>query len=90
MSPFTEYVYIVEAFNEHGSSRSPPVTYRTPPGVPAGDMSLRAFGVAARTAQFTWSAPPVANGLIQKYELSSTNLRQPNQPFKHWEGLSFE
>ena len=88
LSPFTQYRYEVEAINSFGSSRSTPVIYRTPPGVPTGDINLRVFNVQARSALFSWNAPPIANGLIQRYELSSTNLREQDQPFKHWEGLS--
>ena len=69
---------MVEAVNEFGSTQSPTVTFRTAAGVPTGEMFLRAFNVETRSAMFAWNRPSSANGVIQKYELSSTTLRDPD------------
>ena len=81
LTPYTVYTYEVEATNAHGSTRSPEVRYRTPSGVPSGDVSLRVSDVTARGAAFDWSPPTAANGVIQRYILSSViAVHEPDEP----------
>ncbi len=46
------------------------------------------ISVEARGASLAWNEPTLANGIIQKYEVFSTSLRQPDTQVKHWEGLA--
>ena len=88
LQPFTDYKYQVEAENSVGSVRSPVVTLRTPAGSPSGDLQLYVTGITATAASFSWNQPLEANGVIQKYTLTSRTLESGSQHETHYEGLS--
>ena len=86
---FTEYTYQIEAVNDYGSTLSPPVTYRTPSDSPQGDVQLSVDDVTARSAQLSWEQPSSANGVIERYILSSTN-NLSNATVEHYRGVALE
>jgi len=88
LQPFTDYKYQVEAENSAGSVLSPAVTLRTPAGSPSGDLQLYVTGITATSASFSWNQPLEANGVIQKYTLTSRTLEPGKPQEKHYEGLN--
>ena len=88
LQPFTDYKYQVEAENSVESVRSPVVTLRTPAGSPSGDLQLYVTGITATAASFSWNQPLEANGVIQKYTLTSRTLESESQHETQYEGLS--
>ncbi|CAH1791583.1 unnamed protein product, partial [Owenia fusiformis] len=84
LEPNTDYTYVIAASNIHGSVRSPPVTFRTPPAAPTGDLGLKATNIGAKTASFEWHAPPGSNGAITSYKLYSYNPFQSYIPYFHF------
>ena len=87
LTPFTEYQYQVEAVNDFGSTRSPPVTYRTPSGAPQGEVTLKVSTITSHSAFLEWNLPSTTNGIIQRFELNSTHLYGPPTPQMHYNGL---
>ncbi|KAM4814939.1 usherin-like, partial [Thomomys bottae] len=70
LHPFTTYFVGVEActcFN--CCSKGPTAELRTHPAPPSGLSSPQVQMLTSRTASFQWSAPLLANGVIQRYEL---------------------
>lgn len=73
LQPFTKYRYRLEVQNDFGSTSSPTVTFQTSTGRPTGDLSLQVTKSDSRSASFRWTAPTFANGVLQRYLLTSTS-----------------
>ena len=87
LNPFTEYTYYIVAYNDYGTTKSPSVTFRTPPGPPAGAITLSVSDVTSHSASFSWTSPPISNGIIEYYQLNAT-VYNKSQAETFYEGLS--
>lgn len=56
LSPYTAYTYHINASNNYGFTVSPSAVFRTPAGVPTGDLVLNVTNVLATSADFSWNA----------------------------------
>ena len=72
LSPFTLYAYRIQADNGFGTTLSAPVVYRTSPGIPSGNFTVRLGSIGQQTVVIYWTAPSSPNGPIQRYLLTST------------------
>ena len=87
LTPFTQYTYYIVAYNDYGTTKSPSVTFRTPPGPPTGTITLSASNITAQSASFTWTSPPASNGILEYYQLNGTVYNKP-EPRVFYQGLS--
>uniref|UniRef100_A0A7N5KIX5 Usherin n=1 Tax=Ailuropoda melanoleuca TaxID=9646 RepID=A0A7N5KIX5_AILME len=86
LSPYTSYSYYIETASVHGSTRSAPVTYRTKPGVPEGNLNLSyILPISSDSVTLAWNAPSNRSGPIEKYILSCAPSGG-NQPCAPYEG----
>lgn len=86
LSPYTSYSYYIETASVHGSTRSAPVTYRTKPGVPEGNLNLSyILPISSDSVTLAWTAPSNRSGPIEKYILSCAPSGG-NQPCAPYEG----
>ncbi|XP_042331708.1 LOW QUALITY PROTEIN: usherin [Sceloporus undulatus] len=85
--PYTFYSYHLETSNVHGSTKSAALTYRTQPGIPAGNLHLNpVVPVGPHSVSLHWTALSNDSGPIEKYVLtciSSLDLK----PCGQYEGL---
>ncbi|XP_040491950.1 usherin [Ursus maritimus] len=86
LSPYTSYSYYIETASVHGSTRSAPVTYRTKPGVPEGNLNLSyILPISSDSVTLAWTAPSNRSGPVEKYILSCAPSGG-NQPCAPYEG----
>ena len=69
LTPDTEYLYSIEAFNVIGSTRSVSVSSQTEEGIPAGLVPPTLTTINSTAVAASWQEPAVANGAIIRYEL---------------------
>ena len=68
--PSTEYSYAVQATNDFGSSvQSMPSLVATMIDSPLGLVAPTVSITGSTTANFTWSAPTIPNGIVQNYSI---------------------
>ena len=83
---YTEYTYVVEAFNYNGSASSLPITFRTPAGIPVGNLTLYVPNIASRGALFEWNEADETSGPILEYHLFSRTIDAINWTLS-WTGI---
>ena len=66
LTPYTDYIYRVEAVNEAGSVASPVLNARTPDAIPSGFDVLTIRNIGSKTADFTWFTPAGKNSKGKK------------------------
>lgn len=86
LSPYTSYSYYIETASVHGSTGSAPVTYKTKPGVPEGNLNLSCIlPVGSDSVTLAWTTPSNHSGPIEKYILSCASS-SGNEPCVPYEG----
>ncbi len=90
LDAYTLYEYQVEAYNAYGSTKSSITSFFTSESEPSGDITLQVIVIYATTAMLAWTPPTNKNGVITKYEITSTTLKRPTPPFVHWSGLEYK
>ncbi|CAD5123124.1 DgyrCDS11497 [Dimorphilus gyrociliatus] len=76
LQPATAYTYIIEAWNNKGSVRSPPATAKTYDDSPEGLSKPIVKGVSSSSVYALWQEPVKPNGIIANYTLYYT----PHKP----------
>lgn len=92
LSPYTLYLYSVEAVNIIGSTRSAELSVRTQEAAPESISAPSLMTINSTSVRGTWEAPGQLNGDITNYQLAisainSVPLSTPNVVFT---GLNFE
>ncbi|KAK3093068.1 hypothetical protein FSP39_010666 [Pinctada imbricata] len=85
---YTLYTYIVESNNDFGSTRSPPVTFRTLPGPPTGIVIVEISNILPTSAMVTWTLPAKLNGPLANYTVMSRSAASAYAPLLHWTGVT--
>lgn len=76
LQPATTYTYVIEAWNDKGSVRSPPASARTYDDSPEGLSKPIVKAVSSSAVYALWQEPVKPNGLIANYTLYYT----PHKP----------
>ncbi|XP_034725469.1 neural cell adhesion molecule L1-like protein isoform X14 [Etheostoma cragini] len=70
LKPFSEYSLIVMTFNGRGNGPgSPPLSFKTPEGVPEKNPVFRVTEVQKHTVSLVWAPPLEPNGILTGYLL---------------------
>ncbi|XP_032369390.1 neural cell adhesion molecule L1-like protein isoform X4 [Etheostoma spectabile] len=70
LKPFSEYSLIVMTFNGRGNGPgSPPLSFKTPEGVPEKNPVFRVTDVQKHTVSLVWAPPLEPNGILTGYLL---------------------
>ncbi|XP_071962430.1 usherin-like isoform X2 [Antedon mediterranea] len=88
LTPYTQYVYYLQAVNEAGIAQSPSVVARTPDAIPSGFDVLTVSNIGSSTASFSWNKPSVISAPLDQYVLTSVTPSRPTPPTTHYTGTA--
>lgn len=86
LSPFTSYVFLIEACTNAGCSNSSESSNTTLPDKPDGLAPPSVTPLTPTSLEITWQAPTESNGDIIRYELQQVN---DDQNITLFEGIGF-
>jgi usherin len=77
ITPVTLFYYVLEAFNDFGSSRSGATVVRTLSDAPSNIPAPVVSAASSTALRLTWAQPGIPNGQILSYDIFQANRLDP-------------